>query len=312
MTILVPPYVIQGRGPVLVSEITERRPEVDLVYAEDDEEMLTVAPQAEIVVTSRLPDELIEAAAALQWVQALSAGTDFYDYDALEARGVALTSASGVHAKPIGQQILAYLLFFERRLQRAVAQQARREWERYAARELGDRTVGVVGVGAIGSQAAEYCQFFGARVLGVKRDPTEKPDSVDEIYGPGDLSAVLPEADYLVLATPLTDETRGMIDAEALATLPADAVLVNVGRGEVVVQDALVSALESGHLGGAALDVFEEEPLPEESPLWGREDVLVTPHVAGSTPHYWERAAEIFLDNLDRYRAGEPLCNRVV
>ncbi len=312
MTILVPPYVTADGGPRLVEVLRDRRSPLDVMYAEDDAAMLEVAPDVEIVVTSRLPDDLLEAAPELEWVQALSAGTDFYDYPVLEERGVMLTSVSGVHAKPIGQQVLAYLLFFERRFDRAVAQQARREWDPYFARELGDRTIGIVGVGAIGSQVAEYCDSFGATVLGVKRDPSEAPAAVDEIYGPSRLGAVLKASEYLVLSCPLTDETRGMIDADALAALPDDAVLVNVGRGEVVDQDALVAALENGTLGGAALDVFEDEPLPDESPLWGRDDVLITPHMAGSTPHYWERAADIFLDNLDRYRAGEALRNRVL
>ncbi len=312
MTILVPPYVQAGGAPFLVDAIAERRPDLDVVHAEDDEAMLAAAPDAEIVVTGRLPDELREAAPTLQWVQALSAGYDFYDLDTLEAAGIALTTVSGIHAKPIGQQVLGYLLFFERRFDRAVAQQADHEWDRYLAGELGDATVGIVGVGAIGSQIAEYCQAVDARVIGTKRDTSEVPDGVDELYGAEDLDSVLAVSDYLVLACPLTDETRGLIDADALATLPDDAVLVNVARGGVVDQDALLAALEDDALGGAALDVVAEEPLPEDSPLWDREDVLVTPHMAGSTPHYWDRAAELFLDNLDRYRAGEALRNRIV
>jgi len=309
--ILVPPYV-QGDGEAAVAAaIRERRPDVDLVLAEDDEAMLAAAPDAEVLVTGRLPEELLEAAPALQWVQALSAGYDFLPVDALAEREVALTTVSGIHARPIGQQVLGYLLFFERRFDRAVAQQARREWDRYGGRELGDRTVGIVGVGAIGGQVAEYVSNFGAEVLGVRRDTSEVPDAVDALYGPDELEAVLAESEYLVLACPLTEATRGLIDADALATLPEGAVLVNVARGEIVDQAALVGALEADELGGAALDVFEAEPLPADSPLWDREDVLVTPHMAGSTPHYWARAADVFVANLERYRAGEPLENRV-
>ena len=309
--ILVPPYV-QGDGEAAVAAaIRERRPDVDLVLAEDDEAMLAAAPDAEVLVTGRLPEELLEAAPALQWVQALSAGYDFLPVDALAEREVALTTVSGLHAKPIGQQVLGYLLFFERRFDRAVAQQARREWDRYGGRELGDRTVGIVGVGAIGGQVAEYVSNFGAEVLGVRRDTSDVPDAVDAVYGPDELEAVLAESEYLVLACPLTEATRGLIDADALATLPEGAVLVNVARGEIVDQAALVGALEADELGGAALDVFEAEPLPADSPLWEREDVLVTPHMAGSTPHYWARAADVFVANLERYRAGEPLENRV-
>ncbi|QRV17346.1 D-2-hydroxyacid dehydrogenase [Haloterrigena salifodinae] len=312
MTVVVPPHVVDGGGSDLVAEIRDRRPGINLEHVADDAEVLEAAADAEVIVTSQLPDDVLDAAENLRWVQALSAGTDEYDYDALGARDVALTSVSGIHAQPIGQQVLGYLLHFERRFDRAIAKQRRREWERHGGRELGDRTIGIVGVGAIGSQVADYCTAFDARVVGTKRDPTDASAVLDAVYGPDDLESVLEVSDYLVLACPLTDETRGLIDADALATLPDDAVLVNVARGEVVEQSALVDALEADDLGGAALDVFEEEPLPKSSPLWDRDDVLVTPHMAGSTPHYWERCADVFLRNYDRFQAGEPLENRVV
>ncbi|WP_226040135.1 D-2-hydroxyacid dehydrogenase [Natrinema sp. DC36] len=312
MRVIVTPYVLSGGGKILTDEIRERRPDIDLEHVEDEDELLGAVDDADVLVTHRLPDDVLEAAADLEWVQALSAGTDFFDHDALADHGVALTSVSGIHAKPIGQQVLGYLLHFERCFDRAVAQQHRREWDRYTGGELGDRTVGIVGVGAIGSKVADYCRPFDARVIGTKRDPTDAPDSVDEIYGTDGLESVLARSDYLVLACPLTDETRGLIDADALAALSDDAVLVNIARGGVVDQSALVDALEADELGGAALDVFEEEPLPEESPLWDRDDVLVTPHMAGSTPHYWERCADVFLRNYDRFREGEGLENRVV
>ncbi|WP_440771548.1 D-2-hydroxyacid dehydrogenase [Natronorubrum sp. DTA28] len=311
MTVVVTPYVFGGGGPILLEEISHRRSDIDLVHPDEDD-LLEAVAEAEIVVTGRLPEEVLTAADDLRWVQALSAGTDAYDHDALEARDVALTTVSGIHAKPIAQQVLGYLLHFERRFDRAIAQQRTKTWERYSGGELGDHTVGIVGVGAIGSQIADYCNTFDARVIGTKRDPTDAPAAVDDVYGPDGLETVLAESDYLVLACPLTEETRGLIDAEALATLTDDAVLVNIARGEVVDQGALVDALEADELGGAALDVFEEEPLPEASPLWNRDDVLVTPHMAGSTPHYWERCADVFIRNYDRFRDGEALENRVV
>jgi len=310
--VVVSPHVLAGGGPLVTDEIRERRPGIDLERVEDEADLPAAVADAEVLVTHRLPDEILEAAADLEWVQALSAGTDRFDHDALADRGVALTNVSGIHAKPIGQQVLGYLLHFERGFDRAVAQQRDREWRRYTGGELGDRTVGIVGVGAIGSKVADYCRTFDARVIGTKRDPTDAPEAVDEIHGPDGLESVLAESDSLVVACPLTEETRGLIDAEALATLSDDAVLVNVARGEIVDQSALVDALETGDLGGAALDVFEEEPLPESSPLWDRDDVLVTPHMAGSTPHYWERCADVFLRNYERFREGESLENRVV
>ncbi|ELY45486.1 D-2-hydroxyacid dehydrogenase [Natronorubrum tibetense] len=311
MSVVLTPYVFGAGGERLVDAIRDRRPDIDLGHPDEDD-LLDAVVDAEIVVTGRLPEEVLTAADDLRWVQALSAGTDAYDHDALDARDIALTTVSGIHAKPIAQQVLGYLLYFERRFDRAIAQQRSRTWKRYTGGELGDRTIGIVGVGAIGSQIADYCTTFDARVIGTKRDPSDAPAAVDAVYGPDDLETVLAESDYLVLACPLTEETRGLIDAEAVATLSDDAVLVNIARGEVVDQAALVDALESDELGGAALDVFDEEPLPETSPLWDRDDVLVTPHMAGSTPHYWERCADVFVRNYDRFRDGEALENRVV
>ncbi|ARS90274.1 D-2-hydroxyacid dehydrogenase [Natrarchaeobaculum aegyptiacum] len=312
MSVVVTPYVLAGGGPLVAEAIAERRPGLEIEYVDDEDDLVERVADAEAVLTHRLPDSILEAATDLEWVQALSAGTDAYDHDALADRNVALTTVSGIHAKPIGQHVLAALLHFERRFDRAVAQQRRSEWRRYTGGELGDRTVGIVGVGAIGSQVAEYCQPFDARIVGLKRDPTDAPETLAESYGPDDLETLLTQSDYLVLACPLTEDTRGLIDADALATLSGDAVVVNVARGEVVDETALIDALEADELGGAALDVFEEEPLPEESPLWDRDDVLLTPHIAGSTPHYWDRCAEVFLENWDRYQSGESLRNRVV
>jgi len=201
------------------------------------------------------------------------------------------------------------LLYFERRFDRAVAQRHRREWDRFGAGELADRTVVVVGVGAIGTRVVELRDALGARTVGVERDPSDAPDALADCVTPNRLHDALERADCAVLACPLNEETREMIDADALAAL-GEGMLVNVARGEVVDEDALVGALDSGELRGAALDVFPEEPLPEESPLRGFENVLVTPHVAGTTPHYWERAADQFAENYRRYVAGEEPENR--
>lgn len=283
-----------------------------MYVADDEDDAYTVASDADVLVTHRLSEEFLAAAGSLRWVQALSAGVDSYDTNRLAERDVALTNVSGIHAEPISQQVLGYLLYFERRFDRAVAQQRRREWQRYGGGELGDRTVSILGVGAIGSQVARYVEPFGSRLLGVKRDPTTAPDALDAVYSPTELEAAVSDVDYLVIACPLTDETRGLVDADVLESLASDAVVVNIARGAVVDESALVSALEADEIRGAALDVFETEPLPADSPLWARADVLVTPHMAGSTPHYWERCAEVFAENYERFVDGRPLTNRIV
>ncbi len=311
-TVLLPHTIFADGSEPLASEIRERldTDDVDLRVATDEEGTARHAPDAEIVVTHRLTDDL-RAAAPLRWVQALSAGVDSYDLDSLREAGVTLTNASGIHAQPIGEHVLGALLHFERRFDRALAQQRETEWERYKSGELADRTVCVVGVGAIGTRVSELCRAVGSDVLGVKRDPSDAPAGIDCVT-PDRLEAALSRSDYCVLACPLTDETRDMVGEDELDALGEDGVLINIARGEIVVEDALVAALDEGRLRGAALDVFEEEPLPEDSPLWGMDHVLLTPHVAGSTPHYWERAADIFVENYRRYRTGEELANRIV
>jgi phosphoglycerate dehydrogenase-like enzyme len=308
-TVLVPHLVMARGTEPMADAIRDRLDDVDLRVATDEGTTLEHAPDAEVVVTHRLSEELLDAATGLGWVHSLTAGLDHFDLDDLEARGLTLTNSSGIHAQPIGEHVLGALLHFERGFDRAVAQQHRREWDRFGATELADRTVAVVGVGAIGTRVVELCDAIGSETIGVKRDPSEAPDALADCVTPDQLHDALERADCAVLACPLTDETSGLIDADALDAL-GEGVLVNVARGEVVDEAALVEALGSGGLGGAALDVFAEEPLPEDSPLWGFENVLLTPHVAGTTPHYWERAADQFAGNYRRYVAGEDLANR--
>jgi phosphoglycerate dehydrogenase-like enzyme len=209
--------------------------------------------------------------------------------------------------------VLTYLLTFERNLLRGLRQQRDREWQRYPAGELGDCTVAVVGVGAIGGRVAELTAALDMEVLGVRNHPDRPHPAVDEMLGPEDRHAALGRADYAVLACPLTEDTRDMIGAEELTSLGNDGVLVNVARGAVVQQEALTEALQTGDLRGAALDVFETEPLPAESPLWDLSNVIVTPHMAGGTPLFPERCAEIIADNYRHFVAGEydELRNRV-
>lgn len=287
---------------------------VSLRVATDPEGSRDLLKSAPVALTFGLSEEQVQAATAVEWVQALNAGVDSYPLDALRERGIALTNASGVHAEPIGQQVLGYVLIFERRIHEGIRQQRAGEWDPYEGGELGDETLGIVGTGAIGQRVAELGASMDMTVVGTKRDTSVELPAVDELYSPDRLDEVLDSADYLVLACPLTDETRGLVGKSELSRLDSDAVLVNVARGEVVDEDALIDALQSGGIRGAALDVFEEEPLPTDSPLRSMSNVVTTPHVAGSTPYYFDRAVELFADNLQRYADGgvDDLQNRVL
>ena len=269
------------------------------------------------IVLGRVAPERLARAPELRWIQSWSAGLDWL----LEPSppdapvGLQVTSASGVHAVPITEHVFATLLALGRGLPQALAAQAESRWSRgdsVARFELEGRQMVLLGLGEIGARVARVAGAFGMLVTAVRHHPDEGGGpGVARVVGTDALLDVLPSADVLVVTLPLTDATRGLVGAGAVAALPAHAVVVNVGRGEVVDQDAVASALAGGRLGGAALDVFREEPLPTDSPLWGLDRAIVTPHTAGLTPHYADRVLAIFLDNLARYRRGEPLRDAV-
>ncbi|MYE47363.1 MAG: D-2-hydroxyacid dehydrogenase [Chloroflexi bacterium] len=257
------------------------------------------------------PDDL---PGALRWVQLTSAGADRVDPDLIRA-GLTFTNVSGLHATPIAEYVLTYMLMFEKGWPALARNQAAGVYDRMVMpRNLSDRTVGVVGMGAIGRECARLAKAIGCRVLAIRRSVTERgPDDVaDEVLPPRDLDELLTESDYVVLAMPLTGETRGMIGAEQLRTMGARddrSYLINIARGEVVDEPALIEALREGVIAGAALDVFYQEPLPPDSPLWELDNVILTPHISGGNENYNEVATSIFCDNLRRYMAGESLRN---
>lgn len=268
-----------------------------------------------VIAVGRFPHDLIAKAPKLRWMQQWGAGADWLlKYPEAAAAPFVLTNASGVHAVPISEHILAYLLAFARGFPRAQRDQLESRWNPIRGSELlelAGSTLLLVGVGAIGARTATVAAAFDMRVVGVRRDPSIGVDGVAEMHGLADLRALLPEADYVVLTVPLTHETRGLIGATELRAMKDSAYLVNIGRGGTVREADLVHALEQGWIAGAGLDVFEEEPLPGNSPLWGMDNVIITSHYSGATPRYHERAFAIFLDNLKRYLAGEPLKNVV-
>jgi phosphoglycerate dehydrogenase-like enzyme len=287
----------------------------DVVHnAEQPAETRDLLPEAEMVLVGRFDEEWLEYADNLQVVQALSAGVDFLPLDQIETAGLALTNASGVSAEPIGEQVLGYMLQFERRLNDIARNQQRGVWERIEGGELRDKTVGIIGVGAIGSRVAELAQAFEMNVIGTKRTLDDPPASVDDLLPAPEYHELLRRADYVVLACPLTDETEGMIGLPEFRLLGSDAVLVNIARGGIVDQDALVRALQYGMIRGAALDVFEDEPLPPDSVLWDLSNVIVTPHMAGSTPHKGQRWVDIVTANYEALVENDldSLVNRVV
>lgn len=270
---------------------------------------------AEIVTGMMIDEELVSRAEEMEVFACAYAGTGHLPMDALSERGVTVTNASGVHGPNIGEHVLGSILAFTRRLHVGERRQRRREWRHYQATELQGSTVTVVGMGAIGEAVLERLDPFGVETIGLRYTP-EKGGPADEVYGFGedDLHDALARTKYLVLACPLTEETRGLIGEAEFVTIDPDAVLVNVARGPVVETDALVSALRSNRIRGAAVDVTDPEPLPTEHPLWGFANVRITPHNAGHTPAYYERLADIVAANAERIAesgSSEGLENQV-
>lgn len=260
-------------------------------------------------------DDLPERAPRVKWIQATSAGIGERVADwgyAERMPDTVFTTASGVHAIPLAEFCLLGMLAFTRRLFLTIDQQERREWTRFAGSDLGGRTVVIFGHGSIGEEVGRLARALGMVVIGVKRtiggcDPADA--HADELVPTDALHRVLPRAAFLVIAAPHTPETDGAIGEAELAALPSGAVVINVGRGSLVDEEALISALEAGRLGGAALDVFATEPLPPDSPLWSLSNVLVSPHSAATSDRENARIVDLFCENLRRYLAGEPLLN---
>ncbi|MEJ2558492.1 MAG: D-2-hydroxyacid dehydrogenase [Anaerolineae bacterium] len=285
-------------------------------------------PQVEVLYTlSALPDPA--RAPKLRWVQLHSAGVNQVQDTPLWESDVIITTLSGVHASNMAEYVLMMMLAFAHRLPRMLDYQARAEWpsqrwRKFVPQELRGATLGVIGYGSIGREVGRLAHAFGMRVLGlhhggVARVPGyELPELAgqpgtepDRLYTPDQLAQILAECDYVLLAVPHTSATHHLMNQTALRAMKPTAVLVNVARGAVVDEAALVHALREGWIAGAALDVFEQEPLPADSPLWKMDNVVISPHVAGFTPHYDKRATALFGENLRRYLDGEPLLNRV-
>ncbi len=260
-----------------------------------------------------VPATLADVAPNLKWIQLTSAGADRLLNSGFIEGGITVTTVSGLHATPIGEFVLSAILMFAKGAPGAMRAQLKHEWSRFAPRELAGKTVGIVGLGHIGSEVARLAKAFGCRTIATKRSAGEPHRGLyaDVILPSADLPRLLAESDFVVLSMPLTPETRAMIGEAELRAMKPTAVLVNIARGPVTVESALIRALREGWIAGAALDVFDQEPLPVDSPLWDMENVILTPHISGGTEIYNERAVTIFADNLRRYLAGDPLENVV-
>jgi phosphoglycerate dehydrogenase-like enzyme len=297
--------------------------------AQEVAEALADRPATKILYAFDVPGEVLTLAPKLRWVQLHSAGADHILDHPIMNTDLAITTTSGIHATPIAEYVFASILAY--RWQVPLWTHCQREhnwpsnrWQRFSRPELRSSTLGIVGYGSIGREVGRIGQGFGMRVLALRRSPgrieegyavdyTGDPEGFvpERFFPPEALHTMLAECDYIVIALPLTRETYHYIGPAELRAMKPSAYLVNIARGAIVDEQALTEALRQGQLAGAGLDVFEQEPLPADSPLWDQENALLSPHVAGFTPRYDERAAMLFAQNLARHIAGEALLNLV-
>lgn len=290
------------------------RDHVELRFARDEERSEAIK-EAEVVVCGALSPELIESASNVRWISFWIAGLDKQVTPELRARNVLITNASGVHAPSIAEQVMTYILMFTRRMPHYVRAQMTHKWAHdqiVSCEELTGRTLGIVGLGRVGEALAVRAASFGMKVIAAKRDASSRHDRSTmpvPLYLPEQLPEMLSKCDHVCIALPYTRQTHHLFDEYMLAHMKASAFLYNVSRGKIIDEQALIAALKKGKLGGVGLDVFETEPLPADSPLWDMENVIITPHVAGFTPHYFSRTAALLADNLERFLEGRPLRN---
>jgi phosphoglycerate dehydrogenase-like enzyme len=287
---------------------------------------LEAVRHAEVYLGYGVPADLLRAGPGLRWAHSGAAGVRASLTPDMLERDILFTNSAGIHGPAVAETVVAYLLYFARGLDHAVESQRRRRWDPDTlggadspVRELGRSTVGVVGLGGIGREVARRVLALGARVVATRRRPAEGPGlgaaagagDVELLAGEDALRRLLEVSDYVVLTLPETPRTRGLVGAEELGWMRSDAVLVNVSRGGLLDESALLDSLRDGRIRGAALDVFSTEPLPPDHPLRDAPNLLITPHTSAYTRHFWERESELILENLRRYLSGAPLLNMV-
>ena len=301
--------------PGEVDRLRQAFPHLTIVDAPSRDERLRELPDADVAFLSQLKPDEFAAASRLRWIQSPAAGVASLLFPTLRESAVVLTNARGIHGDAMAEHVIGVVIVLLRRIHRSIRRQVGGQWSKDPQsqfRMLRGSRMAVIGLGAIGSAVAERAAAMGMDVVAVRRNPSApRPPSVSAVYAPGDLDAVLAGADVVVLTAPLTPETRGLIGRAQLRRMKRSAVLVNVARGKLVDEEALAAELAEGAIAGAALDVFEHEPLEPGSPLWHLPDVVITPHTSAFRDDYWTLAVDLFAQNVRRFERGEPLVNLV-
>lgn len=287
--------------------LSEAHPDLDVTIVADE-----TAGSCDAVVTFEYTESFLDT--NIEWLHTIQSGVDKFPLNALERHDIRLTNSRGIHDTSVGETVLGYMLSFRRLLHRYRWSQRDRNWDRPEWDEPGTvegASVCVVGLGTLGTGIVRKANAVGMDVIGVKKTP-EPVDGVDRVYSPDELSVAIGDAEFVAVAVPLTGETERLFGSAEFESMREDGYVINVSRGPVFDQAALVSALDTGEIAGAALDVFETEPLEGDSPLWGMENVIITPHASAHTKDYYRNVGEIVEENVDRANGEKPFRNRVV
>jgi phosphoglycerate dehydrogenase-like enzyme len=287
-------------------QLKQNYPQLDWVLCIDSEMQPALLKETEILLTFLNCDrKIIDAAPQLKWIQAITAGVDFMDLDEIRRRGIVLTNGRGIHKIHMAEYAVAAMINLARGFHLMFRNQLQKKWERSVPQEeIHGATAGIIGLGAIGKEIAKKAAFMGMRVIGVKRIPGPV-DHVEEVYAPDDMAAVFRRSDYIINLLPYTQETEKLIDRQFFDQMKPTACFINIGRGRTVNEDDLIEALRKKKIRAMVSDVYYTEPLPPESPLWDLENVILTPHICGVSPHYMARAMEIITHNLNVYLSGQ-------
>ena len=311
------PFEMWNIPPAYVRRLADGFPQHRFVHAPADRQGVTAIPDAEVAFSGQIYRDHLAAAARLRWIHSPAAGVGGMLYPEMLERPIVITNSRGMAAETMAEHAVAVTLAVFRRLHTAVRRQVERRWAQDEIsspppnRRLAGSRVLIVGLGAIGGAAAAKFSALGAHVSGIRRRPGAGLPGVERMGDPQELPALLPSADVVLISAPQTAGTRHLIGRQELDLMKPDALLVNVSRGQLVDEAALAEALQKGRIGGAALDVFEHEPLSTDSPLWALPNVLITPHTSGFRPDHWDAATDLFAENLRRFEAGIPLLNVV-
>jgi phosphoglycerate dehydrogenase-like enzyme len=306
-------------APVWIRErLQQEFPDHHFIQLQNYDRVPEEIANTDVFIGWSLRPQQFVAAKKLRWIHSPAAAVHQLMFPELIRSSVVLTNSTGIHGPVVAEHAIAVLLALAKRLPQAMQYQARKTWsqdqlwhERPRPREVADATALVIGMGGIGREFTARAQALGMKVLAVRENPAKGSDGADAVFSPAQLDAILPQADYVLLCTPVTPSTTAIINAPRLARMKPDSYLINVGRGPLVDEAALLHALQQRRIAGAALDVFNEEPLPSDSPFWALDNLLITPHTAAVTERLWERHYRLIAENLKRFLAGKPLLNEV-